>query len=164
MIPKRLQCSNCDNNYIFKSNGLNTNNFYECFQCHHRIENSSGAYVCEKCSSGICKLCYFGLSAHCSFCKKTFENCNEKIENVKYKKFFCSICFKERFLKNGFYQCSNCDFFKICLNCRSIMTYEKKTCTLPKSIMLYEYQKINENTNEWEEFKEGFFLNNFFFI
>lgn len=132
---------------------------FTCNQCLHRIENSSGAYGCETCPMGICRLCFLGLSAHCFACGKNFGECEEKIEEVKYRKFFCTLCFKEKYIKNGVYQCPDCWFSKICLNCRSILTNEKKVTSLPKNISVFEYQRFKEETGVWEEFKEGFFRN-----
>jgi len=127
---------------------------YFCKRCKHKLESSSGAYVCEKCSNLICKLCFYGLSAHCIFCKTQIEKCLESLENVKYKQFFCSICFKEKYIKNGLFKCASCSFYALCLNCRSNLNNEKKVTNLVRNISIYEYQKMNDN-NEWEEFKNG---------
>ena len=128
---------------------------YFCKRCLHKIESSCGSYVCEKCSSNFCKLCFNGVSAHCLLCKSVFQECYESIASVKYKKFFCSLCFKEKYIINGLYKCLKCSLYNLCLNCRSNLTTEKKLNVLLKSIIIYEYQKYINDKEDWEEFKEG---------
>ena len=130
---------------------------YSCKRCKHKIESSSGAYMCEKCSNIICKMCFNGFSICCLFCKSQLDRCFESLENVKYKKFFCSLCFKEKYIKNGLYRCTSCLSYIICLNCRSNLNVDKKVNLLSRNITIYELEKMNES-NEWQYFKEGLLI------
>lgn len=156
-----MNCDDCKSPLNFQIQVPDSSMTYFCKRCTHKIEKSCGAYVCPQCSVSFCKLCYLGVSPHCLFCKSLFEGCIESLEGVRYKKFFCSFCFKEKYIINGLYQCKKCNLYSICLNCRSNLTIERKLSILTKNIIIFEYQRRNAK-EEWEEFKEGYFKNSCF--